>query len=169
MRKNLVLLGMMGVGKTVLAKLFADKYKMKFVDIDSKIEKKNLMSVSEIFKKKGEKFFRQEEEEVTLNYLNENDCIISLGGGAFINKKIRERVLVFTISIWLDLDINLLSDRLKKSSKRPLLEEENIKEKLKEIYAKRKNIYNLANYRINCDKLSPNKILEKIMAIYDNE
>ena len=90
MRKNLVLLGMMGVGKTTLGKIIADKYKLNFIDIDSKIEKKNLMSINKIFEKKGEKFFRLEEEKVTLISLDEKDCIIALGGGAFINQKVRE-------------------------------------------------------------------------------
>ena len=169
MKKNLVLLGMMGVGKTTLGKILANKYKYSFVDIDSNIEKKNLMSINEIFEKKGENFFRIEEEKITLNSLDEKNCIIALGGGAFVNEKIRKKVLNLSISIWLNADIDLISERLKKSVKRPLLKNENIKKKLDELYAKRKNIYNLANYKIDCGKLTINKIIKKIMTIYDKQ
>ena len=72
MKKNLVLLGMMGVGKTTLGKILANKYKYNFIDIVSNIEKKNLMSINEIFEKKGENFFRIEEEKITLNSLDKN-------------------------------------------------------------------------------------------------
>ena len=169
MKKNLVLLGMMGVGKTTLGKMLANKYKYNFIDIDSKIEKKNLMSINDIFEKKGESFFRTEEEKITLNSLDEKNCIIALGGGAFTNEKIRKKVLNLSISIWLNADIGLISKRLKMSAKRPLLKNENVKKKLDELYAKRKNIYNLANYKVDCDKLSMNEIVKKIMTIYDKQ
>ena len=119
--------------------------------------------------KKGENFFRTEEEKITLNSLDEKNCIIALGGGAFSNEKIRDKVLNLSISIWLNADIDLISERLKKSAKRPLLKNENVKKKLDELYAKRKNIYNLANYKIDCDKLSINEIVKKIMTIYDKK
>ena len=72
MKKNLVLLGMMAVGKTTLGKIVAKKQKLKFIDIDTSIEKKNVMTIEEIFKKKGEKFFRMEEEKETLKSLKKN-------------------------------------------------------------------------------------------------
>jgi len=108
MKKSLVLLGMMGVGKTTIAKIVAEKLNLKLVDIDTEIETKNLMSIKEIFENKGENFFRTEEEKIALNYIPESNCIIALGGGAFINKKIREKVLSRSISIWLDGDTILL-------------------------------------------------------------
>ena len=89
MKKNLILLGMMAVGKTTLGKIVAKKQKLAFVDIDKLIEKKNLMTISEIFKKKGEKFFRMEEEKQILKLLKKDSNIIALGGGAFMNKMLR--------------------------------------------------------------------------------
>ena len=169
MKKNLVLLGMMGVGKTTLGKILANKYKYNFIDIDSNIEKKNLMSINKIFEKKGENFFRIEEEKITLNSLDKKNCIIALGGGAFTNEKIREKVLSLAISIWLDMNISLLEVRLKKSKIRPLLKSNNIRDELERIYEKRKNFYNLANYKIDCDKLKVKEILEKITKIYENK
>jgi len=169
MKKSLVLLGMMGVGKTTIAKIVAEKLNLKLVDIDTEIETKNLMPIKEIFENKGENFFRTEEEKIALNYIPENNCVIALGGGAFINKKIREKVLSCSISIWLDADIKLLKTRLKNSNKRPLLKKNNIKGKIEEIYKNRRDTYNLANYKIVCDKLSLKKISEKILDIYENQ
>ena len=167
MKKNLVLLGMMAVGKTTLGKIVAKKQELKFIDIDASIEKKNSMTIKEIFKKKGEKFFRMEEEKEVLKSLEKNNCVIALGGGAFMNKTVRENILKNAISIWLSVDIKTLNQRIKWNRKRPLLKEENNQKKITELYAERKNIYKLANHQIACDKLSKENIAEKIIALYE--
>ena len=167
MKKNLVLLGMMAVGKTTLGKIVAKKQELKFIDIDASIEKKNSMTIKEIFKKKGEKFFRMEEENEILKSLEKNNCVIALGGGAFMNKTVRENILKNAISIWLNVDIKTLNQRVKWNLKRPLLKEENNQKKITELYAERKNIYKLANHQIACDKLSKKNIAEKIIALYE--
>ena len=167
MKKNLVLLGMMAVGKTTLGKIVAKKQELKFIDIDASIEKKNSMTIKEIFKKKGEKFFRMEEEKEVLKSLEKNNCIIALGGGAFMNKTVRENILKNAISIWLSVDIKTLNQRIKWNRKRPLLKEENNQKKISELYAGRKDIYKLANHQIACDKLSKKNIAEKIIALYE--
>jgi len=166
-KKNLVLLGMMAVGKTTLGKIVAKKQKLKFIDIDASIEKKNSMTIKEIFKKKGEKFFRMEEENEILKSLEKNNCVIALGGGAFMNKTVRENILKNAISIWLSVDIKTLNQRIKWNRKRPLLKEENNQKKITELYAERKDIYKLANHQIACDKLSKKNIAEKIIALYE--
>ena len=167
MKKNLVLLGMMAVGKTTLGKIVAKKQELKFIDIDASIEKKNSMTIKEIFKKKGEKFFRMEEENEILKSLEKNNYVIALGGGAFMNKAVRENILKNAISIWLSVDIKTLNKRIKWNRKRPLLKEENNQKKITELYAERKNIYKLANHQIACDKLSKENIAEKIIALYE--
>ena len=167
MKKNLVLLGMMAVGKTTLGKIVAKKQDLKFIDIDASIEKKNSMTIKEIFKKKGEKFFRMEEENEILKSLEKKNCVIALGGGAFMNKTVRENILKNAISIWLNVDIKTLNQRVKWNQKRPLLKEENNQKKITELYAERKNIYKLANHQIACDKLSKKNIAEKIIALYE--
>ena len=167
MKKNLVLLGMMAVGKTALGKIVAKKQELKFIDIDVCIEKKNSMTIREIFKKKGEKFFRIEEEKEVLKSLEKNNCIIALGGGAFMNKTVRENVLKKAISIWLYVDIKTLNKRIKWNKKRPLLKEGNNQKKLVEIFTERKDIYKLADHKITCDKLTKNNIVEKIIALYE--
>ena len=167
MKKNLVLLGMMAVGKSTIAKIVAKELNLKFIDTDKNIVKKTSMTIMDIFEKKGENFFRKEEEKEVLKSLKKNNCIIALGGGAFINKIIRERVLKNAISIWLDADIEILKDRIKKNNKRPLLMKENYYEKLKELYDKRKKIYELADQKIECNNLAKKKIAEKIIELYE--
>jgi len=166
-KKNLVLLGMMAVGKSTLGKIVAKKQNLEFIDIDQIIEKKNAMKIGEIFKKKGEKSFRLDEEKEVLKSLEKNSCVIALGGGAFINKNIRLNVLQKSISIWLDVNIKILNKRVKWTKKRPLLNKVDINKKMKDLYSKRKNIYKLANYKITCDNLDKHRIAKKIIEIYE--
>ena len=84
-----------------------------------------------------------------------------------MNKTLRENILKDNISIWLDVDIEILNNRIKWNQKRPLLNEANYSVKLKKLYAERKNIYKLANHKIACNKLTKNNIAEKIIALYD--
>ena len=167
MKKNLVLLGMMAVGKSTLGKIVAKKQNLEFIDIDQIIEKKNEMTIGEFFEKKGEKSFRVEEEKEVLKSLEKNSCVIALGGGAFINKNIRLNVLQKSISIWLDVNIKILNKRVKWTKKRPLLNKVDINKKMKDLYSKRKNIYKLANYKITCDNLDKHRIAKKIIEIYE--
>ena len=158
---------MMAVGKTTLGKIVAKKQKLEFIDIDSNIEKKNSMTIIEIFEKKGEKFFRKEEEKEVLKSMEKKNCVIALGGGAFINEIIRENVLKKAISIWLDVNIETLNKRTKWNQQRPLLNKKNNQKKLSELLGERKTIYKQANHKIVCDKLSKNDIAEKIIALYE--
>ena len=169
MRKNLVLLGMMGVGKSTLGQIVAKKQDLKFIDTDQKIEEKYSMKISEIFKKKGEEFFRQEEEKEVLGSLKKNNCIIALGGGAFLNKIVREKILKDSVSIWLDINLKTLNKRLKWNKKRPLLDKVNNKIAINKLYNERKNIYKQANYKINCNNLSKQEIAKKIITCYEKQ
>ena len=167
MRKNLVLLGMMGVGKTTVGKIVAKKQNLEFIDTDKNIEEKCSMKISEIFKKKGEKFFRIEEEKESLKSLKKNNCVIALGGGAFINKTVRNSILKNALSMWLDIDLKTLNKRIKWNKKRPLLNNKNNQEQINKLYSERKNIYELANHRINCNNLNKENIAKKIIIFYE--
>ena len=168
MKKNLVLLGMMGVGKSTLGKIVAKKLNLKFVDIDLNIEKKWSMKIWEIFENKGENFFRIEEEKEVLECLKKNKTVLALGGGAFMNKSIRNSVLKNSLSFWLDLNLKAIIRRVKWNKKRPLLNQQNVEEIIKKLYSERKNIYKLAKYKINCNKMKKAKIAEKIIFYYEN-
>ena len=113
MKKNLVLLGMMGVGKSTLGKIVAKKLNLKFVDTDLNIEKKWSMKIWEIFQNMGENFFRIEEEKEVLECLKRNKTVLALGGGAFMNKNIRNSILKNSLSFWLDLNLETITKRVK--------------------------------------------------------
>ena len=168
MKKNLVLTGMMGVGKSTIGKNVAKKLKLKFIDVDTAIEKNEKKTIAEIFKSDGEKYFRKIEKKISLEILQKNDAVISLGGGAFMDKSIRKEVLGSTISIWLDLNVKSLYIRLKNIKKRPLLKAEKLEETINKIYTERKKFYSQSTYKIVCDLLEIDKIVKKVIELYEN-
>jgi shikimate kinase len=165
-KKNLVFLGMMGSGKSSIGSLVSKKLNLTFIDIDDLIEKKIGMSITEIFKEKGEDHFRGLEEKVTLKALKSIGEVVSLGGGGFINNKIRNEVLVNHFSFWLNWDESVLLKRIKNSKKRPLAIQFTDNE-LKKLIEKRSKIYSKAQFRINCNKLTKAEIVTKIIEIYE--
>jgi len=166
-QKNLTLTGMMGVGKSTIGKNLAKRLKYNFVDIDKLIEIKEGLSINLIFKNKSEKYFRKIENEITLSELKKEKCVISLGGGAFLSSSIRRGAKKFSTSFWLDMSIDLLIKRLKKSRNRPLLFNKNINETVKKIYFDRKKIYNEADFKITCSSLKTEEIVKKILNLYE--
>ena len=167
MAKNLTLTGMMGVGKSTIGKNLAKKLNYNFIDIDTVIEKKEGSPISLIFKNKSENYFRKIENDVTLSELKKKDSVISLGGGAFLNNSIRKATKQFSISFWLDVPIDELIRRLKKSTQRPLLYKKNINESVKKIYYERKKVYDEADYRIKCHTLKQAEIVKIILNLYE--
>ena len=126
MKKSLVLTGMMGVGKSTIGRLVANRLKIKFIDVDKIIEKKEKKTIKRIFEDHGEKYFRILEEKTTLKILKNNKSVIALGGGAFINNEIREKVLSSCVSVWLKVDLDQLIKRYIKNDKRPLLDKKKL-------------------------------------------
>jgi len=158
---------MMGVGKSTIGKNLAKKLNYNFIDVDKLIEIKEGSSINLIFKNKRESYFRKIENDITLSELKNDNSVISLGGGAFINNTIRRSVKKMSVSFWLDLPVEALIKRLKKSTQRPLLFKKNIAETAKKIYLDRKKIYSEADYRIKCNSLKPNEIVSKILDLYE--
>jgi len=164
--KNLVFLGMMGSGKSSIGNLVSIKLELPFIDIDSLIVENAGMSISKIFEKKGEVYFRNLEEKITLKTLKKIKNVISLGGGGFINTKIRKEILDNNFSFWLDWDESILVRRIKDSKKRPLVFK-STEQKIKAIIKDRSKIYTKAQFKINCNKLTKTEIVEKIVKIYE--
>lgn len=167
MKKNLVLTGMMGVGKSTVGKNLAQKLSYNFVDIDRTIESREGSTINVIFKNKSESYFRKLENEISLEKLKKKNTVISLGGGAFLNKSIRREIKNTSVSFWLDVDVSELIKRLKKTKKRPLLYNKNLNVTVNKIYLERKKTYSEADFRIKCNFLGPDKIVDKILKLYE--
>ncbi len=168
MKKSLVLTGMMGVGKSTIGRLLAKRLKIKFIDVDKIIERNERKSIKKIFEDNGEKYFRKIEEKITFKIIKKKNAVIALGGGAFINNAIRERVLKTCISIWLKVSLEKLLVRYKRNNRRPLLDKKKLDINIKKIYQTRKNIYRLANFKVNCDNINKTQIVDKILVFYEN-
>ena len=122
-KKNIVLLGMMGSGKSTIGGLLAKKLNSVLIDIDKKIEKMQNLKISEIFKTKGEAYFRELEFNVTLQSLDGDNNIISLGGGAFMNKELRKVLKQKSSTFWLHWNADTLIKRIKNNDKRPIIKD----------------------------------------------
>ena len=164
LNKNLILIGMMASGKSTIGRLLAKKLNLKFFDTDFIIEKKTKMKIVEIFQKKGEPYFRNLEKKITLNLLNKNNCVISLGGGAFINETVRKVAQKDNATIWLNWNLKTLIDRIKKNNKRPVASNLSNNE-LKDLLINRSKIYSKANYKIDCENMKKTEIINKIIQL----
>ena len=165
-KENLVFLGMMGSGKTSIGSIVSKKLNLDFIDVDQEIEKNLGINISKLFETKGEKYFREIEEKITLKLLKKESTVISLGGGAFLNKNIKKEILEKHISFWLNWKAQTLIERIKNNKKRPLAYKIG-KNELFELIKKRSNIYSKALYKIECENYSKNEIVQKILKIYD--
>ena len=165
-KENLVFLGMMGSGKSSIGFLVAKKLKLNFIDVDKEIEKELGLSISKIFETKGEDYFRKFEEKITLKILRINSAVVSLGGGAFVNKMIRKEILKNHISFWLNWNNEILLNRIINSKKRPLALNSTENE-LIDLIEKRSNIYSKALYEIKCDRMSKIEIVKKVLKNYE--
>ena len=159
---------MMGVGKSTIGRLLAKRLKIKFIDVDKIIERSERKSIKKIFEDNGEKYFRKIEEKITFQIIKKKNAVIALGGGAFINNAIREKVLKTCISIWLKVSLEKLIVRYKRNNRRPLLDKRKLDINVKKIYQTRKNIYRLANFKVNCDNINKTQIVDKILVFYEN-
>jgi len=167
LNKNLILTGMMGVGKSTIGVKLAKKLKFSFIDIDKILETREGCSINQIFKSKGETYFRKIESNTTLQELKKINSVISLGGGAFLNNSIRKYVKKFSTSFWLDINMGELIKRLERNKKRPLLYKKDISETIKQIYLERKKTYSEADFKIKCEALKLEEIVNKILKLYE--
>ena len=168
LKKNLLLTGMMGVGKSTVGKKLGKKLKIKFVDVDQIIEKKEKMTIKEIFENKGEDYFRKIEKKISLEEIKKNNTVIALGGGAFMDSTIRKLAKNSSVSFWLDVNLKSLLNRLKNVKKRPLLDQDKLEDSINKIYSERRKIYNKSDFRVKCDSLNIDQVINKIIKLYEN-
>ena len=166
LNKNIVLLGMMGSGKSTIGFLLSKNINSSFLDVDKFIEKETNLKIHDIFQKKGENYFRDIEEKITLKLLKNKGKVISLGGGGFLNKSIRKEIQKNHISFWLNWKTSTLINRILKSKKRPIAFNSNEND-LKKLISERSNIYAEAKFKINCETLTKNMIVKNIIELYE--
>jgi shikimate kinase len=150
--KPIVLVGLMGVGKSTVGRRLATRLNVPFVDADHEIEAAADMTVGEIFEKFGEPYFRDGERRVIARLIDGSPRVIATGGGAFINDETRALILDQGIAVWLDAPVHVLADRVRRRDTRPLLRDKDPTVVLTELAAVRNPIYAQAPIHIPSDQ-----------------
>jgi len=161
----IVLIGLMGAGKTRLGRILAESLKLPFIDTDIEIEKAAGITIEEIFNNFGETYFRNGEQKVINRVLNGEPSILATGGGAFMNSVTRKKIEKFGISIWLRADINLLVKRTGSRSGRPLLKNGNRREILSKLMKERYPVYSKADIVFNISDEPASETAKKLIEI----
>ncbi len=145
----IVLVGLMGVGKSTVGKRLAARMGLPFVDADTEIEAAAGMSIADIFERFGEPYFRDGERRVIARLMDGQRKVIATGGGAFINAETRALILASSVAVWLRASIDVLADRVRRRDTRPLLRDKNAHEVLTDLAAVRDPIYALAHVHVH--------------------
>lgn len=162
--RSIVFIGFMGVGKTTVGKLVAKKLNRPFIDVDEEIEKEYYMPVSKIFNQLGEKAFRAREKELITSLAEQDQKIISVGGGAFLQEEIRRVCLTSCIVIYIELSLENWKKRLDFIiDSRPVLQGKSTKE-IEELYFARQEIYSQHHLKINTDNKDAETIADEIVS-----
>lgn len=161
--KTIVLVGLMGVGKTTVGRRLAKRLGLGFVDSDHEIEKAADMSVADIFETYGEEDFRSGERRVIARLLDGRPQVVATGGGAFINEETRALIKKAGLSVWLDADIDVLVERTSRRDTRPLLKQGNPKDILRGLAEKRSPIYAEADLKVKSSVGPHEKVVDNIV------
>lgn len=146
--RNLILVGLMGAGKSSVGRITAQQLGIPFIDSDAEIERVSRMSITELFAAYGEEEFRALEGRVMKRLLKGGPRVVSTGGGAFINDRTRKHIKRGGLSVWLKADIDVLWERVNKRDTRPLLKTENPKQTLENLMNARYPVYELADLTV---------------------
>ena len=146
--KSIVLTGLMGSGKSTIGNALSEKMGVPLSDTDKIIEKEVGKAIYEIFNDSGEKYFRQVEEKIVCRVLDETAHIISTGGGSILSSKTRNAIKSKSFSIWVQCDVNIISNRIRDQEKRPLLKNKNILDTLVKKNKERIKFYRQADTHI---------------------
>ncbi len=163
-RKIIAIIGLMGVGKTTIGFKLASKLKYYFIDSDQEIEDKEKQTIPEIFASKGEKYFRELECKIIREIVaRDEDIVLSLGGGAFMNEEVRKILQEKAVTVWLVADIETILHRIGNKSGRPLLNNGNKREILRDLAKKRYPIYAKSDLKFTTDDENHDAIIAKII------
>ncbi len=161
--RSIVLVGIMGVGKSTIGKKLAQYLDIPFVDADKEIEKAAGMAIEDIFEQFGEEAFRSGEKKVIKRLMSEGQKILATGGGAFMNEDIRNDIAEGGVSVWLNADLEILMKRVQRRSDRPLLKTEDPEETMKALLAERNPVYALADVHIESRTVSRDVIAGEVV------
>mgnify|MGYP001820022914 CR=1 FL=1 len=148
LKRPIVLIGLMGVGKSTVGRRLASMLKREFVDADEEIEKAAQRSIPEIFDEHGEGYFRDGERRVIARLIEEETGVIATGGGAFVDDETRALILERAIGVWIDCDIDTLVERTSRRNTRPLLRGGDPKTILTDLMNARREFYASAPIRV---------------------
>lgn len=163
-RRNLVLVGLMGAGKSAIGKLVASELGIPFIDSDHEIERVSRMTIPELFEKYGEPEFRKLENRVIKRLLRTGPRVLSTGGGAFMNGDTRDSIKAAGVSLWLDADLETLWQRVIKRDNRPLLKTENPKQTLENLMQARYPTYALADLSVKSRDVKKDVVAAEVIA-----
>lgn len=152
LKKTVVLVGMMGSGKTAVGTALARRLGCPFLDSDAEIEAAAAMKIAEIFERDGEAFFRKKESQVLQRLLKEERCVLSAGGGAYLSERNRQMIHDFGVAVWLRADVDLLWSRVRHKTTRPLLLTDNPRATLERLCREREPSYAKADLVVDADK-----------------
>ncbi len=162
--RSIVLVGMMGAGKTSVGRRLAAKLGLPFVDADAEIEAGAQMTVPEIFARFGEAYFRDGERKVLARLMADGQKVLATGGGAFMNESTRQRIAESGVSVWLKPDFDVLMRRVRKRANRPLLQTANPEETVRKLLAERSPVYGLADLTIESRDGPHESVVDAIVA-----
>ncbi len=162
--KSIFLCGFMGCGKTTVGKLLAKRLGREFIDMDKYIEEKENMTVSEIFEKSGEEYFREIEHQVCIELSQKEDLIVATGGGALTYKRNAEQVKKNASVLFISVPVSIISKRLENDTTRPLLQREDKEQAIRELYNKRLPLYTAAATVIVDGSQNPNSVVNLIVS-----
>ena len=149
LRKTVVMVGMMGAGKSAIGTALAKRLDVPFLDSDEEIERAASRSIAEIFERDGEAFFRDRETQVIARLLDGDPVILATGGGAFLCEGNRRLIGERGLSVWLRADLDLLWQRVRHKTTRPLLHTQRPQQTLASLYEARTPIYALADVTVD--------------------
>jgi shikimate kinase len=162
-KRNLIFVGLMGAGKSVIGRLVAQTLSIPFIDTDAEIEKVSRMSISELFAAYGETEFRALETRVIERLLKQGPRVVSTGGGAFINEATRAQIKLGGVSIWLKADLDVLWDRVSRRDHRPLLKTENPRQTLENLMIQRYPVYAEADMTILSENVRKEVMVDEVL------
>jgi shikimate kinase len=161
--RNLIFVGLMGAGKSVIGRLVAHTLGIPFIDTDSEIESVSRMTIAELFAQYGETEFRALETRVVERLLKQGPRVVSTGGGAFINEATRAQIKQGGISIWLKADLDVLWDRVNRRDHRPLLKTENPRQTLEKLMIQRYPIYEQADLTVISGNVRKDVMVDEVL------